>query len=259
MSEVALAHKYSSETYEKALSNVVDRWEQGGDNPVKYDEAAIGMDTSTVSTSLKFLAEIGLLDAPKAGRYNVPEMVVKYRNKFGEVQQEAKKDVESMISDYPVYDEAKFLLEREQYTLDELAEAIAGSSRIAANKDELGDVKRSLKILAELDFLEMGEEGGVSLHDDLCAEESNVPNRNQKPEAEFDEEAETGLTESKDENAEIQLEPEPKASEQKETRITAGPKFMSNIEISVDLVKIESDELREKLKIIKDILSHDET
>ena len=159
MSEVALAHKYSSEIYEKALSNVIDRWEQDGDDPVKYDEAAIGMDTSTVSVALKFLAEIGLLDAPKAGHYNVPETVVEYRNKFGEVQREAKKDVERTISDYPIYDEAKFLLEREKYTLDDLAEEIAGSSRISADKDELGDVKRSLKILAELGFFEISEDG----------------------------------------------------------------------------------------------------
>ena len=259
MSEVALAHKYSSEIYEKALSNVIDRWEQDGDDPVKYDEAAIGMDTSTVSVALKFLAEIGLLDASKAGHYNVPETVVKYRNMFGEVQQEAKKDVEMKISDYPVYDEAKFLLEREKYTLDELTEDIAGSSRIAANKDELGDVKRSLKILAELDFLEMGENGDVSLHDDLSTEENEVPNRNQKPEEEFDEEAETASSEFEDENAEIQLRPEPKASEQKETRITAEPKLISNIDISIDLAKIESDELREKLGIIRDVLGHDET
>lgn len=192
MGEVPLAPKYSAEIYARALSNLVERWKQkGGKGSIKYNEAAIGMDKTTVSTALKFLGEIGLLEVPKAGSYIVPESVLDYRTKMGNVKRDAKQEVAAQLDDYPLYKEAKFLLSLNDFTVGELAENVSGYKSIAAEQGELNDVERSLKILAELEFLEIDEEGSVSIPADLEDEaQPESPQENAGAEADAGAEAE---------------------------------------------------------------------
>lgn len=256
MSDVPLAHKYSAETYDKALSNLVERWNQEGDgSPIKYDEAAIGMDKSTVSTALKFLGEIGLLEVPKAGSYIVPEDVLNYRTKMGAVRDQAKRDVAERLDDYPLYKEAKFMIGLDDFELDELAENVSGSASVAASQDELRDVNRSLNILIELGFLEVDEEGHVSVPDDLgggaeSAEEEVGPDIEEGQAA-----------------AEAETEADGAGTGAAARQATAGgaavgPEIVTGLtvemDISMDVTEMETQEVKDKLEVINKILGQNE-
>lgn len=252
MSEIPLAQKYSPETFDRALSNLIERWRQeGGEDPIKYDEAAVGMDKSTVSVSLKFLGEIGLLDIPKAGHYTVPEEVVNYKTKMGDVKKEAKQEVTGRLEDYPLYKETKFLLRLNDFTLDELAEDVSGNPAVAAEQDELNDVKRSLRVLAELGFLEIDDEGGVSIPADL-----EGSSESEAPEAGVDE-AESG---GESEGTEPEVEADGSAAVHQPP--SDGPKMEHggpaglsvDIDISMDVTEMEADEIEEKLEAINGAL-----
>lgn len=257
MSEVPLARKYSAGTYDKALSNVVNRWVQNnGEGPVKYDEAAIGMDKSTVSVALKYLAQIGLLESPKAGSYNVPDEVVDYENKIGQVQEQAKRAVKERIGNYPLYSEAIFYLNVDDFTLDELVEDVAGSSEVAASQDEVADVKRSLKILAELEFLKIGEDGAVSVPDDLRGESDT--NGDQLPEQSSDEEqADTKEEHSTPENGGAQAKQDGGAPASSADGHVQS-QLVSDVDVSIDATEMGAEDLRKKLEIIDDVLGRDE-
>ncbi|WP_254272422.1 hypothetical protein [Haloarcula marina] len=271
MSEIPLAHKYSAETYDQALTNLVERWERNGDGePVKYDEAAIGMDKSTVSTALKFLGEIGLLESPKAGQYKVPEEVVDFKTKIegGDVQKKAKHKVEDRISDYPLYSEATFYIGVNDFDLDELVTEVAGSSEVAASQDEVNDVERSIRILAELGFLEIDEEGGVSVPTDL--NESADADKSSSDDSQGDEEVEEtekqteGEEEPEAEGKQVTLtNPQPNTDEngQQEVRGQTTSQALAqaglavDVDISMDVTEMETNEVEDKLEIINDIFT----
>lgn len=269
MSDVPLAIKYSADTYDKALSNVVKRWLRKGDGEsVKYDEAAIGMDESTVSTSLKFLGEIGILEVPKAGHYIVPDEVVDYRNKMGEVKREAKLRVEHRLEEYPLYEETKFILEMERdYQLDELAEEVSGSAAVAASQDELVNVKRSLNILERLGFLEIDDEGYVSIPDDLKRDSETGSHKEDAgseadpaTESEIDEETNGHGNEGTARQVPNGGTVAPPRSAKVGTidRPDGVTRFVVDVDISMDVTEMETDEVREKLEAINNSLGCDE-
>lgn len=256
MSEVPLAQKYSPETFDQALSNLVERWKkEGGEDPIKYDEVAIRMDKSTVSVALRFLSEIGLLEVPKAGSYIVPEEVLNYKTKLGDVKRNAKQEVEARIDDYPLYSETKLRLGLNDFTIDELAEDVSGSAAVAAEQDELSDVKRSLRVLAELGFLEIDEEGLVSISADLEAESPS-------------ESAEDGGDAEEDDGAEGEAQAQPVESDDGGTpqqRLPDGasaanvatPGLTVDMDISMDVTEMGPDEIREKLEAINGALAQE--
>lgn len=255
MSNVPLAHKYSAETYDQALSNLVERWKQeGGEDPIKYDEAAVGMDKSTVSVALKFLGEIGFLEVPKAGSYIVPDDVLDFKTKMGDVERSAKREVAARLDEYPLYKETKFMLGLSDapVTLDELAEDVSGSSAVAAEKSELSDVKRSLRVLAELGFLEIDDEGVVSIPADL------------EPDSES-ESVEVGVDAGEDGGAADEAQERSAGSDDGATTQpplpdganaahVATPGLTVDMDISMDVTDMGPDEIREKLEAINGAL-----
>lgn len=257
MSDVPLANKYSAETYDQALSNLVERWKQEGkEGSIKYDEAAIGMDKSTVSVALKFLGEIGLLEVPKAGNYIVPEEVFNYRTKMGGVKMDAMRQVESRLDEYPLYKETKFMLGLNDFVLDELAKEVSGSASVAASQDELSDVKRSLNILNVLGFLEIDEEGGVSIPDDLEGDtHTDPPEKNTGSEIGPDTESED-TEKAADTGGEVTVQQSPDGG------TIARPESITSLtidmDISMDVTEMDTDEVREKLEIVHDILGQNE-
>lgn len=251
MSNVPLAHKYSAETYDQALSNLVERWKQeGGDGPIKYDEAAVGMDASTVSVALKFLGEIGLLEVPKAGSYIVPEAVVDYRTKMGDVEMDAKREVAARLDDYPLYKETKFMLGLNDFTVDELAEEVSGTAAVAADKSELSDVKRSLRILAALGLLDIDDEGRVSIPADLDVDSHSEPDESEGTDDEVRDGAEERRPEP-DVSSDTQEQP-PMDQAGTSSAVTMG--LTVDMDISLDVTDMEAKEIREKLGAINDAL-----
>jgi hypothetical protein len=257
MSDVPLAQKYSAETFDQALSNLVERWKQeGGEDPIKYDEAAVGMDETTVSVALKFLGEIGLLEVPKAGSYIVPDDVLDYRTKLGEVERSAKREVAARLEEYPLYKETKFMLGLNDFTLDELAEDVSGNAAVAAEKDELPDVKRTLMVLAGLGFLEIDEEGVVSIPADLEADSES-----ESIEDGVDAGGDGGGAEG--EEGEAQRQPadsgdgaatEPPLPDGVSAGHVATPGLAVDMDISMNVTEMGPDEIREKLEAIKGAL-----
>jgi hypothetical protein len=214
------------------------------------------MDKSTVSTALKFLGEIGILGVPKAGNYIVPEEVVDWRTKVGEVQRESRREVESRLNEYPLYKEAKFMLGLGDFTLEELVEDVSGSAAVAASKDELRDVKRSLSILAELGFLEVDEEGRVSVPDDLeGGTEAEAPEEGTAPEADASTEPESAAQPSEvGDGAAVPQNSDggTVVAPQKTARLAV------DMDISMDVTDMGADEVREKLEVINEVLGKDE-
>lgn len=262
MSDVTLAHEYSAETYNKALDNLVSRWEQEKEgNPIKYDKAAIGMAKSTVSTTLKFLAEIGLLDSPKAGYYKVPENVVKYKNNVGNAQRQSKQKVAEMIGDYPVYDEATFLVGRGEFTLNEMTDEIAGMSNIAASSDEIQNVRRSIEILAELGFLQLDEEDQVSVPTDLMdvKDQKHVgdvaTDNTSNPITENDTIHRRSYDNRCGNDNDYIVKQMGELSKADRVTLSSG----INIDISINATKMDVDDLREKLATIDDVFNDNET
>lgn len=255
MSEVPLAHKYSAETYERSLSNLVERWEQEGDgNPIKYDEAAIGMDKSTVSVALKYLGEIGVLEVPKAGSYVVPEDVVGYWTKMGEVKKQAKLDVADRLEDYPLYKEAKFMLSLDDFVLEDLAEDVAGSASVAASKDEVRDVKRSLNILAGLGFLEIDDEGHVSVPADLADTSEGVPEEDEAPEPKQN--VDEPQAEADGVGGGGAVSQDTATAQNSPAEVVTG--LSVDMDISMDVTEMETQEVRDKLEVINDIIGQNE-
>jgi hypothetical protein len=247
MSGVPLAHKYSTETYDQALSNLVERWKkEGGEDPIKYDEAAVGMDKSTVSVALKFLGEIGLLEVPKAGSYVVPDDVVDYKTKMGDVERSAKREVAARLDEYPLYKETKFMLglSDPSVTLHELAENVSGSSAVAAEKSELSDVKRSLRVLAELGFLEIDDEGVVSIQADL---EADSEPESVEVGADAGEDGEAQERPAGSEDGTVAQQP---LSDGASAAHAATPGLTVDMDISMDVTEMGADEIREKLEAI---------
>lgn len=251
MSSVPLAHKYSAETYDQALSNLVERWKQeGSEDPIKYDEAAVGMDKSTVSVALKFLGEIGLLEVPKAGSYIVPDDVLDFKTKMGDVEKSAKREVAARLDDYPLYKETKFMLglNDSPVTLDELAENVSGTAAVAAEKGELSDVKRSLRILAELGFLEIDEEGVVTIPTGLETD-SDSESESVEDGVDSGEEAQERPAGSDDGAA-----AEPPLPDGSSAGQVATPGLTVDMDISMDVTDMGPDEIREKLEAINGAL-----
>lgn len=257
MSNVPLAHKYSAETYAQSLSNLVERWKQeGGEDPIKYDEAAVGMDKSTVSVALKFLGEIGLLEVPKAGSYIVPEDVLDYWTKMGEVKRGAKQDVAGRLDDYPLYKETKFMLGlKEDFSLDELAEDVSGSAAVAAEQGELTDVKRSLKVLAELELLEIDEDGIVSLPVDLEAGfQPETPQEGTDPETDT---GTDGVEPEQDAEAGDGVSAQQPLPDGASAGHAGAAALTVDMDISMDVTDMGADEIREKLEAINGALGQE--
>lgn len=257
MSDIPLASKYSAETFDKALSNLLERWKQKGDDePVKYDEAAIGMDKSTVSVALKYMGDIGLLEVPKAGSYVVPADVLTYRTKMGEVKREAKREVAARLEDYPLYQEIKFMLGVEDYVLKELAEEVSGSAAVAASQDELRDVERSINVLAELGFLEVDEEDYVSVPSDLDgAPETEIGEEGEAPEEGAGaNESESDVPSKADDEGSARRE----MPDAKDTPLQRSTSLSVDMDISMDVTEMEAEEVKKKLGVINDILGQNE-
>jgi len=252
MSNVPLAHKYSAETYDQTLSDLVERWKQeGSEDPVKYDEAAIGMDKSTVSVALKFLGEIGLLEIPKAGSYIVPDDVLDFKTKMGDVERSAKREAAARLDEYPLYKETKFMLglDNPPATLDELAENVSGSSAVAAEKSELSDVKRSLRVLAELGFLEIDDEGMVSIPAELDGDSESDP-----VEDRMDTGEDGGEEEEEEEEEEAQERP---LADRASAAHAATHGLTVDMDITMDVTDMEPVEIREKLEAINGALTQE--
>ncbi|WP_339103972.1 hypothetical protein [Haloterrigena salinisoli] len=271
MSEVPLAHKYSAETYDRALSNLVTRWDhEGSEEPIKYDQAAGEMDKSTTSVALKYLGEIGLLEVPKAGYYEVPDEVFRFRDKIGDVAREAKQEVASRLEEYPLYEETKFHLKLKDSVceFDDLVEAVAGSTSVAASQDEVRDVERSLNILDVLGFLEIDDEGRVSIPEDL----ENDPVADE-PEDNTSSENDTSLEDYTSPEVDQGPEPEPAEGAAEPTGRTVARQTPDggaiavqdgvtgiNVEmdISMDVTEMETEEVEQKLEAIHDVFGQNE-
>jgi hypothetical protein len=256
MSGVPLATKYSAETYDQALSNLIERSKREDDGePIKYDAAAIGMDASTVSVCLKFLGDIGLLDVPKAGNYIIPEDVFNYRTKMGEVREEAKQEVAERLEEYPLYEEAIFMVGLEDYVLDDLAEDVAGTAAVAADQDEVSDVKRSLNILAELGFLEVDEEGRVRAPGESEAEPEEPPGE----EPQEDEESAVDTDEAGEEAAvDGGAAAEQDAGGPAPPAPQAPASLAVDLDISMDVTDMDPEEVEAKLEVIDNVLGKNE-
>ncbi len=228
------------------------------------------MDESTTSVALKYLGEIGLLDVPKAGFYEVPDEVLRYKDKVGDVKREAKQEVVSHLEEYPLYKETMYLLElkHNEREFDGLVEAVAGSASVAASQDEVGDVERSLNILDVLGFLEIDEEGRVSIPEDL----ENEPVADE-PEDDTSSENDASLEDYTSSEADQGSEPEPAEGAAEPTGRTVAQQTPDggavavqggvtgiNVEmdISMDVTEMEAEEVEQKLEAIHGVFGQNE-
>lgn len=259
MSDVHLAYKYDAENYPLALDNLVKRAQDGDDEPIHYQDAAFGEISKSKSTAiLKFLARAEIIDSPKAGHYTVPEEVVDWNRKFGPTKEEAKEQVRENLREYEVYKETEFVLDENSLSLDSLAEQVGGL--VGIDEDEVSDLKRTIRVFAELGFLEIDSEGVVSLEDGKEQDDGEGTEESQKDSAVSDEK----LTDFSDVSAAdtttaktASPEPKPRTEGGIPESISYGS-LSADLDISIDVTDMEADELREKLEIINNVLGHDE-
>lgn len=257
MSDIPLANSYSPSTYDESLNNLTTRWQEKSDEgPVKYDQAALTLDASTVSTALKYLGDIGLIDSPKAGYYEVPDEVIDYRTKLGEVKADAKRQVVDRISGYPVYEESKIRVKIDEIKIEELAEAVGGSAQVSASESDLKKIERSIKILAEFGLFNIDEEGMVSLPDSTepdSSEESTTDtdeakNQNGNQTTNIEEQSEST-------NSDVSSKTQDHSTNSN-TPPPTNPEI--NIEVSLELTDMDPDEAREKVDILNSLLTEHE-
>lgn len=137
-----------------------------------------------------------------------------------------------------------------------MVEEVAGSSEVAASKDEVSDVKRSLKILAELGFLEIDEEGNVSIPAGLKDGDDGAkssPDGQSQDSEDGEEQVDRPLTEFNEENGEPQ-----ETVERVRSQSMSQSRLAVDVDISMDVTEMKTNEVKEKLETINDVLGEHE-
>lgn len=248
MSGVILAKRYSPGNYPVALNNLVKRY-QRDEQPIHYTEAGFGdVSEDQASSALRFFADIGFLENPKGASYVPPESVVTWQRKMGPIAEEAKEEVQDLLTEYEIFEETLFVLEDGEQKLEGLAEQVGGL--VGIDEDELTDMKRTLRVFVELGFLEIDAENRVSLP------ESNDTEIDQHNSVEDPKEQDDGSTPGPQEPSD-QLEEDPeRAVEQKGRSGIAN--LNVDLDISLNATEMDPDDLERKINAIRKIANYDE-
>lgn len=244
MSDVSLPTRYAPENYRPALDNLAQRYQKSGDQPVHYSEAAFdGISEDQAQSSLRFFGEIGLLEIPTQGKYVPSDELVAWLRQMGPSKEE-KAAVRETLMDYEVFDETIFLLDKGGVELDDLVSQVG--SLVGIDKDEAGHLKKALQIFDDLEFIEIGDDGTVTLPSEVELDTSD--------------EGVTPPAGSKD-GEESYGEPDAKSSDGGSSASKEGPPttsgFQAQFELVLDASDMAPDELDEKLGIIRKYLGHD--
>jgi len=157
MSDVSLPRdRFSAETYHTVLDDLVQRyWNEK--EPVHYRQAAINHNEKTSSSCLRYLSEINLIEAEKAGVYIPTEEAADYIRNEGGTNLDTINALDDLLSSYSVYSEAKFLVNQGSYDEEELANKIVG--QLDLDEDSASQVETAISIFEEFELLEANEDG----------------------------------------------------------------------------------------------------
>lgn len=164
MDEIALPlDRFSAKTHSESLEGLVDRYEHEGE-PIHYKKAAVNVNETTCSSCLRYFNDLDLIKAEKQGVYVPSQSIVDYFTKVGKAKESATKDLISIIIEDTLFKEISFHLDNGGIEKTELANTVAGHLEI--NKDDIKRIKRAIDIFAELEALQIDEDGKVTLSSD---------------------------------------------------------------------------------------------
>lgn len=231
MSDVVLAHRYSPENYPIALDNLAKRYSKDGGEPINYTEVGFGqISEDQASHTLRFFADIGLVDNPKGANYVPPEAVINWRLKMGNVKEQARAEVQTILEDYEVFDEIKFVLDEGSMDLKELATQVGGI--VGIDEDELKDMKRTIRVFGELGFFSVGEDNMVSMSNSV---EESVP-------------SETNSAPRSHTKQDVSRDPQ-----SVEIEYETPDEVVLNLDVRLNIDNLAEDELQRKLEIVRDV------
>lgn len=238
MSEVLLASRNSPESYPKSLHNLSKRYNANGEEEaIHYTEVGFGdISKHQAQDALRFFAKVGLVENTKNANYLPTQPVADWQLKMGDKEEEAKKQVYELLEEYEVFKETVFVLQEGSQEIDSLVEEVGGL--VGIDKDEKSDLKKTIKIFAEMGFL-TNEEGEIGL-EDMDTDSSREPDSSESS----PKRTQTISSDQDNEN------PVPRRKE--------SEAYSRNIEIQVDATELETDELRSKLEIIEEFLDDEE-
>jgi hypothetical protein len=247
MDEIPLASRYSADNYPIALENLVRRYKSENE-PVHYSKAQTDeLSKDQAQSALKFFGDIELIEVPKQGEYVPPEHIITWIDSIeGPAKREAQQKSLESLQEYEIYKEARFSLSDGNKATDQLVREIGG--RIGASKDDLSDIENTIEVLGHLGFLDIDEEGEVSLPDER--------------EVDMDEEdSERDITKAVTEvNDSSEQESEPVEIDRDDAQIDGEGQALGNsgynyeISVSIDATEMSVDDLEAKLDLIEDKL-----
>lgn len=151
--------RFSAQTHIDSLQGLVDRYEHEQE-PIHYKKAATTVNKSTCSSCLKYFNDIGLIEAEKQGVYIPSDYIIDFFTKVGEAREKAIEEIASKLEQDPIFDEISFQLDEDGSEQKELATDVAGVLEI--NKEDISKIERAIEIFAELEVLDVDEEGIVT-------------------------------------------------------------------------------------------------
>lgn len=252
MSDVVLAKRYSPENYPIALNNLSKRFDQSDSESIHYTEAGFGdLSDDQANHTLRFFAEIALIENPKGANYIPSNEVITWQRKMGHTADEAKQKVIKTLKNYPVFKECLFILDDGPKPIGALAEEVGGL--VGIDEDELTDMKRTIRVFAALGFLEIDPDKNVSISD--AVDEGNEKEGGKSVLNQSQDRTEINDTDrTVDDSASGRL-----GDANPSTTPAANRPLSVKLDLSLDMAKVEAKELEEKLSIINKILGDDST
>jgi hypothetical protein len=157
MSEIPLASaRASADKHILALKNLLQRY-QATNSPVNYKEAAFdGISATACSSVLGYLSGIGLIEKVQSGEYTPTDSVIQYFNDDFNPSSAAATEIQEILNDYEIYNEANFVLTHGDHEGRELASKVVEIEEELSEED-LGDVTRSIEFINELNMLDSSD------------------------------------------------------------------------------------------------------
>lgn len=256
MSDIVLASKYSAKNYPPALKNLAKRYNrQNSDEPINYSKVGFGdISEDQASVTLRFFADIGLLENPKGANYIPPQSVIDWQLKMGETSEQGKQKTFEKLNQYDVFSEIIFLLEESDKKLSDIVEQVGGI--VGIDEDESSQMEKTIEVFAECGFLNIGEDNTVS----LVYHESNNPG-SQGPTQSSSDESIVSQSTSTDTSTNPTLgemsEEEPTGKIRENGGTIESPTLNIDVQLSVDATEMEASDLRKKLDIIDEMTNND--
>lgn len=175
-------NNYSAQIYIKSLRGLVDRYEHDQE-PVHYKKAAAtSVNETSCSSCLKYFNNIGLIEAEKQGVYIPSDLVIDFFTEVGEARGNAVKKIASKLTNNPVFEEILYHLGKDSVEKNELATKVANV--LEMKKEDVSNIERAIDIYAELESLNVNEDGVVTLRSDsdIDPEDKDSEDKHTEPE-----------------------------------------------------------------------------